>query len=281
MRTVVFSLVLAGTTWLSGCTPDKTTAGLGALPKASFTINPVSGAVNTFAASASTSGVFSWYWDPGDGSGQKAGGGKDTLYYAKKGNYRVTLLVLGHGGYDTVSQIVAVAADDPGINVLQNGALTSATGWTTLNTGGTQTTINFTSQGLNLSNGANSSTNGAVYQAVNVKAGVPYTFTANVQGAGATQTWVEFYIGTTAPAQGSDYTDTKLWSINTWSGCGNGSFNGNIVTIGCSGKGSASGQVNFSSDRSVYVVIKAGSYQGTLGTGGVTVSNVGLYMPSH
>lgn len=281
MRNVLFSLLLVGTAWLSGCTPDKNSASLGGLPKASLAIAPVSGAVNTFAAAAGTKDVFSWYWDAGDGSGQKSGAANDTLYYAKKGNYRVTLLVLGHGGYDTVSQIVSVAADDPGINVLQNGALTSPTGWTTLNVGGTQTTINFTSQGLNLSNGANSTTNGAIYQAINVKAGTPYTFTANVQGAGASQTWVEFYIGVTAPTPGSDYTDTKLWSMNTWSGCGVGPFNGNVVTIGCSGSGASSGQISFSSDKTVYLVIKAGSYQGSLGTGGVTVSNVGLYMPSH
>jgi len=262
-----------------GCTPDNNTAGLGPLPKASFTIAPVSGAVNTFAAAAGSTGVFSWYWDPGDGSGQKSGNASDTLYYSKKGNYRVVLMVLGHGGYDTVSQIVQVAADDPGINVLQNGALTSSTGWTTLNVGGTQTTINFTAQGLNLSNGSGSSTNGAIYQAVTVKAGVPYTFTANVQGAGASNTWVEFYFGTSAPTQGSDYTDTKLWSMNTYSGCGKTAFNGNVVAIGCSGTGAKSGQVTFSKSETIYVVIKAGSYLGFLGTGGVTVSNAGL--PSH
>jgi hypothetical protein len=285
MRTFFSSIIgfaaLLTTVWLSGCTPDSNSAGLGPLPKASFSVAPVSGAVNTFAASASSSGVFSWYWDPGDGSGQKMGNANDTLYYAKKGNYRVTLLVLGHGGYDTLSQIVQVAADDPGINVLQNPGLTSATNWTTLNVGGTQTSINFTSQGLNLSNGAGSSTNGAVYQAVTVKAGVPYTFTANVQGAGASNTWVEFYFGTTAPTQGKDYTDTKLWSLNTYAGCGKSAFNGDVVSIGCSGSGAKNGQMTFSNNETIYVVIKAGSYLGSLGTGGVTVSNIGLFMPSH
>src|SRR5258708_4534589 len=261
-----FSLCLAvlGTFWLCGCTPDNNSAGLGPLPKASFTIAPVSGAVNTFSAAAGATGAFSWYWDPGDGSGQKMGGVNDTLYYAKKGNYRVTLMVLGHGGYDTVSQIVQVAADDPGVNVLQNGGLTSATGWTTLNVGGTQTTINFTAQGLNLSNGSGSnSTNGAIYQAVNVKANIPYTFTANVQGAGAKNTWVEFYFGATVPTQGKDYTDSKLWSMNTYSGCGGGPFNGNVVTIGCAGTGAKNGQMTFTKDQTIYVVIKGGSYTGT------------------
>jgi len=142
-----------------GCTPDKGSAGLGALPKASFTVSQVSGATNTFAATASTTSVFSWYWDPGDGSGRVQGSANDTLYYAKKGNYRVTLTALGHGGYDTVSQIVQVASDDPGINILKGSDLTSSADWTVLNTGGTQTTFNFISSGLNISN-TSSNTNG-------------------------------------------------------------------------------------------------------------------------
>lgn len=285
MRTFFFPGIglaaLLTTVWLSGCTPDNNSAGLGPLPKASFTVAPVSGAVNTFAASASSSGVFTWYWDPGDGSGQKMGNANDTLYYAKKGNYRVGLMVLGHGGYDTVSQIVQVAADDPGINVLQNPTLNTAANWTTLSTGGTMTTVNFTAQGLNLSNGSGSNTNGAVYQAVTVKAGVPYTFSANVQGAGATNSWIEFYFGKTAPTQGKDYSDTKLWSLNTYSGCGKSAFNGNVVAMSCAGSGAKSGQITFANSGTIYVVIKAGSYNGSLGAGGVTITNVGLNMPSH
>jgi hypothetical protein len=263
---------------LNGCTPDNKSAGLGPLPKASFTVAPVSGAVNTFAASASTTGTFSWYWDPGDGSGRKPGGASDTLYYAKKGNYRVSLLVLGHGGYDTTTQIVSVTADDPGINILQNASLTTSTGWTILNISGSLNPA-FTASGLNLS-APSGFVNGGVYQAVQVKAGVPYTFSANVQGAGATDSWVEFYIGFTAPSQGTDYTDSKYYSLNTYSGCGKTAFNGNVVTIGCSGSGSSNGQITFSKSGTAYVVIKAGTNT-TLGAGGVNISNIGLNAPSH
>jgi hypothetical protein len=282
---VGLAVLLMTAAWLAGCTPDKGSASLGPLPKASFTVAPVSGSVNTFALASGSQGVFGWYWDPGDGTGSKAGPANDTLYYSKKGNYRVILLVTGHGGYDTASQIVSVAADDPGINVLQgnsSGALdaSSASAWTVLNTGGAQTTFNFTAQGLNISNTGN--TNGAVYQAVSVKAGVPYTFSAILQGAGASNSWVEFYIGSAAPVQGSDYSDNKFNSLNTWVGCGKSVFSGDINSIGCSGTGvGQGGKITFATSGTRYIMIKAGSSGGTLGTGGVTVTNIGLWMHSH
>jgi hypothetical protein len=171
---------------------------------------------------------------------------------------------------------VEVDSNAPLVNVLVNPSLTTASGWTTLNTGGTQTTIAFTPQGLNFSNPPNSSTNGGVYQAVQVQAGVTYTFSATVTTPGSSYTWVEFYFGTTVPTQGSDYTDTKLWSLNTWSGCGGGAESGNIVTLNCAGSGASNGQITFPSNETIYFLMKAGSSGGSLGTGGVTISNVDL-----
>lgn len=267
---------------MAACSPDKNSVSLGTLPKASFTITPVTGAVNTFVLTGTSAGVFSWSWDPGDGTGSKLGAQTDTVYYAKKGLYKTSLLVLNKAGYDTTSQVLTVASDDPGINVLQGSALDAASQqyWTVLNTGGTQTAFAFTAQGLNISNTGN--TNGGIYQAVTVKAGVQYTFSVNVQGAGATNSWVEVYLGATVPVQGSDYTDNKFNSLNTWSGCGGSSFNGNLSDIGCSGTGvGAGGKIKFTASGTIYLVIKAGSSGGTLGTGGITFSNIALTEPSH
>jgi hypothetical protein len=272
----VLALLVAATASLSGCTPDNKSESLGALPNASFTVAPVSGKSNTFVATAGTNNIFQWYWNAGDGSNSALGGSSDTLFYPLAGNYRVTLTAFGHGGYDTASQIVEVDSNAPLVNVLVNPSLTTDSGWTILNTGGTQTTIAFTPQGLNLSNAPNSSTNGGVYQAVQVQAGITYTFSATVTTPGSTYTWVEFYFGTTVPTQGSDYTDTKLWSLNTWSGCGGGAESGNIVTLNCAGTGASNGQITFASNETIYFLIKAGSSGGSLGTGGVTVSNVDL-----
>lgn len=267
---------------MAACSPDKNSISLGSLPNASFTVSPLTGAVNTYVLTSTSTGVFSWSWDLGDGTGSKLGAQTDTVYYAKKGSYKATLLVLNKAGYDTVSQVVTVPNDDPGINILQGSAMDAASQqyWTVLNTGGPQTTFTFGAQGVNLSNTGN--TNGAIYQAVQVKAGVQYTFSANMQGAGATNSWIEVYLGTSAPVQGNDYSDTKINSLNTWSGCGGSTFNGNISDIGCSGTlVGAGGKIKFAASGTVYVLLKAGSSGGTLGTGGITVSNIALTEPSH
>ena len=263
---------------LAGCTPDNSSPALGSAPQASFTVAQVSGVNNTFVCTASTSGVFGWYWSTGNGS-PVAGTASDTIHFAQHGNYRIILTAVGKGGYDTASQIVSVASDDLGKTVLQGGTLdtASASAWTVLNTGGAQTTFTFASSGLVLSNTGN--TNGGIYQAVQLTAGVNYKFSANVSGAGITDSWVEFYLGATVPTQGSDYTDNKIYSLNWWAGCGTSPFDGNVVSIGCSGNGPSSGNISVSTTGTYYVVIKAGSSGGTLGSGGVTVADIALDQP--
>lgn len=270
-------------TGLISCTPTKGPSGLGPLPKAAFTVTPLSGAVNQYVLSSSSTGAFAYYWDQGVGTGAKSGGTSDTVYYNKAGTYSVELLAVGKGGYDTSVQTITVAADDPGIDILQGSDLTNASDWTVLNTGGTQTQFTFGPGGVNISNGASSGTNGAIYQAVTVKANTPYTFNAVLTGTGCTNTWLEFYIGSTVPVQGSDYTDNKVNSLNTWSGCGVSAFtNQSINAIGCSGTNvGQNGAMTFKTAGTVYVMIKAGVSGGSMGTGGVTVSSITLNEPSH
>lgn len=263
----------------SGCTPDNKSESLGALPTATLTVTPLSGKANYYVATAAGSNIFQYYWNSGQGGSSQLGGALDTIFYPLAGNYRVTLLAFGHGGYDSVSDVVQVDSNAPQVNVLVNPSLATDSGWTILNTGGTQTTIAFTPQGLNFSNPPNSGTNGGVYQAVQVQAGVVYTFSATVNTPGSSNSWVEFYFGTSVPTQGNDYTDNKLWSLNTWSGCGSGPESGNIVTLNCAGSGSTTGQITFPQNETIYFLMKAGSSGGTLGTGGVTISNVVLDMP--
>jgi hypothetical protein len=277
MRKIIFFCltVLLLTAGLSGCTPDNSAPALGSAPQASFTVTQLAGVNNTFVCTAGTSGVFGWYWSTGNNS-PTAGTASDTIHFAQHGNYRIILTAVGKGGYDTTSQIVSVANDDLGNTVIQGGTLdlASASSWTLLNTGGPQTTFTFTSSGLVLSNTGN--TNGGIYQAIQVQSGVNYKFSAVVSGSGINQSWVEFYIGATVPTQGSDYTDNKIYSLNWWAGCGKTSFDGNVVSIGCSGSGPGSGTITFPTSGTYYVVIKAGSAGGTLGTGGVTVADIAL-----
>jgi hypothetical protein len=270
------ALLVTAAASLSGCSPDNKSESLGALPTASFMVTPLSGKANYYVASATTTGVFQFYWNKGDGSASAIGGPTDTIFYPLAGNYRVTLLAFGHGGYDSTTQVVQVDSNAPQVNVLVNPSLTTDSGWTTLNTGGTITTITYTPQGLNFSNAAGSNTNGGIYQAVSVLAGVTYTFSATVTTPGSTDTWVEFYFGTTVPTQGSDYTDNKLWSLNTYSGCGRGAETGNIVTLNLCGFRRVQRADHFPQNETIYVVIKSGSYLGTEGPGGVNVTNVVL-----
>lgn len=278
------ALILASSCWMLSCTPEKGPGGLGPLPKASFTVTPVSGAVNQFAVTSTSTNGFAYYWNDGQG-GAVTTGASDTLYYNLAGTYTVKLTVVGPGGIDSSFQTVTVANNDPGVNILNDPTLTAAgdTAWTLLNTGGSQTAFQFSASGLNLSNTTNSNTNGGEYQAVQVKAGVSYIFAATVSGQGASNSWIEFYLGTTVPSQGNDYTDTKFASMNTWSGCGTGPFSGNVVMIGCAGNGNVSnptGRISFATSGTVYVVIKAGSSGGYLGAGGVNVTSITLNEPT-
>ena len=272
----VLALLMAATASLSGCTPDSKSESLGPLPTASFTVAPLAGKVNTWVATASTNGIFQWEWDPGLGTGSALGPSTDTVFYDSAGVYRLTLTAFGHGGYDTASQLIEVDSNAPLLNQLVNGNLTSDSGWTILNTGATPTTITFTPQGLNFSNAPGANTNAGVYQAVNVTAGTKYYFSATVTTPGSSNTWVEFYFGTTVPQQGSDYTDNKLWSLNTYSGCGSTAESVNVVAYNCAGTGASSGLIVFPQNETIYVVIKSGSYLGTEGTGGVYVTNADL-----
>src|SRR6185312_543608 len=176
---------------VSGCTPDNKSASLSALPKASFTVTPLSGATNTYICSAGTQGVFAWYWSSGNGN-PSPGTSSDTIHFSQHGNYRIVLTAVGEGGYDTTSQVVSVANDDLGNTLIAGGMLNTASSssWTFLNTGGTATTFTFGANGLVLSNtGSGANTNGGVYQAIQVQAGVNYKFSAIVQGAGINASW--------------------------------------------------------------------------------------------
>lgn len=82
-------------------------------PKASFTVTPVSGAVNKYVLTSTSQGAFRQQWDAANGKGFMDGGTTDTVYFSDKGTYTVKLLAFGQGGFDTASQVINVAADDP------------------------------------------------------------------------------------------------------------------------------------------------------------------------
>lgn len=247
------------------CTPESSDKDLGPLPAASFTMSPLSTNPNRIVVTSTTKGGFLWKWNVSDG--YTASTESDTLHFSKAGEYNVQLTVFTSGGYATTAQKLTVPNDAPVINLL------NTTDWTILNTGGTQTTITNTDGTLNFSNTGNS--NGAIYQMVMVKPNTAYTVSANVKGSGATNTWFEVYCDTIAPVQGADYGGKKYVALNTWSGCGNLPFDNDIAVIGCDGDGKGkNGYMTFKKADTVWVLVKAGSSGGTMGTGGITMSDI-------
>ncbi|WP_440134626.1 hypothetical protein [Chitinophaga sancti] len=264
--TLAVSAMLACT--IPACTPESSTKELGSVPTASFTATPLTTNPNRVVVNSTTKGGFIWNWKVSSGEKSTTSSGEfDTLHFSYAGEYIVQLTVFTNGGYATTSQKLTIAKDAPKKDIL------NTTDWTILNTGGTQTTITNTNGTINFSNTGN--TNGAIYQMVMVKANTPYILSANVKGNGATNSWLEMYCDTIAPVQGKDYGGTKYIAVNTWNGCGTIPFDYNIAEKGCDGKGvGQNGSMTFPKSDTVWVVIKGGSSGGTLGTGGMTLSNI-------
>jgi hypothetical protein len=106
--------VMASMLLVYSCRPeDLKNTSLGAKPTAAFTVTPVDGKTNTYLLASNTTNTLGYRWDIGDGSKPFNGNSMDTVYYGLKGDYKVSLVVWGKGGYDTVSKIINVANDDP------------------------------------------------------------------------------------------------------------------------------------------------------------------------
>lgn len=273
MRNMKLLYILAGIFILASCSPESEKMDLGPISTVSFTAVPLATNPNKVVVVSTTEGGFIWQWKYGtSGTSAKE---RDTISFSKKGNYNIQLTVYSKGGFATAAQSITIANDMPAVDIMKGGNMEagSEANWTLLNTGGDQTSIVIAGGVMKFTNTANS--NGAIYQAFNVIAGREYTFSGKVKGQGATNSWFEVVFGTTAPVQGKDYSGTKWNSMNTWSGCGLLPFNGDLAEIGCDGDGKGKGgKMKFTATGKVYMVIKAGSSGGTLGTGGIEIDDI-------
>jgi PKD repeat protein len=82
-------------------------------PVASFTVTPITGQVNKYLLTSTSTNAFRFDWDKGLGGGLVQGKQIDTAYFPDKGTYTVSLLAYGQSGLDSAKQTVTVAADDP------------------------------------------------------------------------------------------------------------------------------------------------------------------------
>ena len=88
------------------------TRDLGPKPDASFTVTPISGQVNKYLLTSTSTNAFRYDWDKGTGT-YVQGKSIDTVYFPDRGDYTVRLFVFGHSGIDSATQVVNVASDDP------------------------------------------------------------------------------------------------------------------------------------------------------------------------
>lgn len=273
MKKQICILLFTAACFVAACTPESKDYDLGTPPAVTFTATPVAGNPNRIAVASTSPGTFMWRWQYNTTGASKLE--KDTFSFSKKGEYTIQLTAYAKGGFASAVQKINIAQDAPGKDIVKGGDMEAASAalWTVLNTSGAQTTIEFTGGVMKFSNTGN--TNGAIYQAVTVKANKEYTLSATVKGGGATNTWFEVYIGTKAPVQGSDYSDNNFVALNTWAGCGGSAFDGDIATLACEGSGKGkSGKIKFTTAGTAYIVIKGGSSGGTMGATGITIDNL-------
>ena len=81
-------------------------------PVASFTVTPVTGQVNKYLLTSTSTNSFRFDWDKATGVFVQ-GKNIDTVYFPDHGTYTVKLLAYGQSGMDSASQAVVVANDDP------------------------------------------------------------------------------------------------------------------------------------------------------------------------
>jgi hypothetical protein len=101
----LFAVILA-----AGCEYDV--VDLKPQPDASFTVTPITGQVNKYLLTSTSTNSYRYDWDKATGS-YVQGKQVDTVYFPDKGTYTVKLLAYGQSGMDTASQVVVVAIDDP------------------------------------------------------------------------------------------------------------------------------------------------------------------------
>lgn len=216
------------------------------------------------------------YWRFGDGSDFSTED-SPTHTFPSGGIFEVILAVQGDGSGGEIRKTVQII--DPALQGerLEDGNFENEEAWNIEEAGyDILTDVEFTEEGLNVSNeGGGISTNVVIWQEIEVEAGKEYFFTADVSGGGMHQAWVEFHFSNEKP-EGDDYAANNLWSLNTWGECGEENFEGNIVELSCSGNGDTDGILTFEEGGTAYFVIKAGSYEGTMGPDGVTISNASL-----
>jgi hypothetical protein len=95
---------------LQGCKKSEGELGTSA-SGAKITVSPVAGRANTYALKGAAQNAYRYQWDRGDGS-LISKGLDDTVYFFKKGTYKVKFYAHGRGGFSVDSSSIVVPTDD-------------------------------------------------------------------------------------------------------------------------------------------------------------------------
>lgn len=272
-------LLLALGTTIVGCQPDEVTGdgnGLAASSvDGSFTVAPVTGAVNTYLLKSQSKGVLSSIWNKGDG--EYRGKIDETISLPDAGTYTITHKAIGAGGATGIAtaQIVVATSDPAKGNLVKGGSFATANdqaNWKKVIYGaGADWT--YSAKGATISGG-----HAGIYQAIDIVKDKEYTIDMFVSGGASTDMWFEVYAGKADPATtAGDYSDGgKVMGLNTWDGCGKTVVSGKLSAIGCTKNAKLdkiSNVVKFDTTGKIYLMIRCG---GGIAPGGITIKSVEL-----
>ncbi len=160
-----------------------------------------------------------------------------------------------------------------GENLLVGGDMADpAADWNFNGTGSTaDTDYEFADGAVKFSNDGKSQSNVAMWQEVELEGGKTYRFSASVKGSGMDNSWFEILVMDSEPVDGEDYGEAfRIAGLHTWSGCGVEPFDGKLPNLSCVGNG----RIAIETSGTYYLFMKAGSWDGSLGTDGLTVDDV-------
>ena len=248
----------------ASCQPDEPSTGNGLSdpnPDASFTVEPVAGAINKYTLTSQTTNIIGGSkWDIGEGYFD--GKLTETVYFPDAGTYTIYHKALGRGGILSApaSKVVVVSTTDPnGGNIVSGGKFANPTDWAkwTKTNSSSNATLVYGDGFAKLS--ATGWAGQGVYQKISVVAGKKYKIDLLTSSTtGCQDTWFEVYCGYKVPVNGQDYSDGGiLRSINTWDGCGTNPFSGKISLVGCKPDNNK-GIFTATTTGDVYLVIRGG-----------------------
>lgn len=244
------------------------------MAEANFTVTDISTEEmrNTYLLESTTEGGFIYKWDLGNGITKSSNDRVDTAFYEEKGTYTVSLTVASAGGQSVATQEVTVQQDaSVGADFVVGGDMEDESAWAFYELGSTATSYAFIDGALTFSNEGTAQTNIGMWQAVELKAGT-YQFSASVKGSGMTNSWMEVLLLNSEPAAGADVSGSAFVGLHTWTGCGTDAFEGKLPALSCIGDG----KVSVTADGTYYLFIKIGSWDGNLGSEGLTVDDIKL-----